>query len=260
MVFEIKHISFFYGNKKIINDISIQIEKGKFYGILGPNGSGKTTLLDLLSSHKRPVSGSVVFSGKDLNTYSRKQLAQKIAIVPQNFYINFPFTVSDIVMMGRYPYIPRFARPNPADMEMVETMMRQTEVFELRNRFITELSGGERQRVVFARALVQDTPVLILDESTSNLDIRHTIDLMNLVSEKVNHADGTVIAVFQDINLASVYCDNLIFMKNGSVITHGDKHDVLNSDTIRTVFDVDSKIAFEPFINASQVFFRISQC
>ncbi len=256
MGFEVNHISFFYGSKKIINDISIEIEGGKFYGVLGPNGSGKTTFLDLLSAHRSPVSGSVTYEGKDLAAYNKKQLAKRMAIVPQNFYINFPFTVADIIMMGRYPYIPRFAQPAAADWEVIDTVMQQTEVFEFRDRFITELSGGERQRVVFARALVQATPVLILDEATSNLDIRHTIDLMNLVSSRVKRSGVTVIAVFQDINLASVYCDDLIFLRNGAIVDHGAKDMVLNTATIKTVFDVDSKIAFEPYINAQQVVFK----
>jgi iron complex transport system ATP-binding protein len=256
MGFKVDNISFFYGNKKIIDDITIEMESGRFYGVLGPNGSGKTTFMDLLSSHRRPVDGSVTYDGKELAAYTKKQLARRVAIVPQNFNINFPFSVADIIMMGRYPHIPRFARPAAADVEAVEAVMLQTQVFDFRHRFITELSGGEKQRVVFARALAQETPVLILDEATSNLDIRHTIDLMNLVSAKVKRSCVTVIAVFQDINLASVYCDDLIFLKNGAVVDYGAKEAVLNAETIRTVFDVESQIAFEPFINAKQVVFR----
>jgi ABC-type cobalamin/Fe3+-siderophores transport system ATPase subunit len=256
MGFDVKNISFSYGSKKIIDNLSIRLEHGKFYGILGPNGSGKTTFLDLLSSHRRPTTGSVFLNGKDLTSCTRKQLAKEVAIVPQNFYINFPFTVADIVMMGRHPHVPRFARPAAADLEMVAKVMHQVDLSEFRHRFVTELSGGEKQRVVLARALVQDTPVLILDEATSNLDIRHTMALMNLVSEKTKRTDGLVIAVFQDINLAAVYCDELVFLKNGVLIDHGLKAAVLNPDTIRLVFEVESKIEFEPFNNAQQVVFR----
>jgi len=256
MGFEVKNISFFYGKKKIIDNLSIRLERGRFYGILGPNGSGKSTFLDLLSSHRQPATGGVFLNGKNLTAYSRKQLAKEIAVVPQNFHINFPYTVADIVMMGRYPYIPRFARPAAADLALMEKVMHQAEAFEFRHRFITELSGGERQRVVFARALAQDTPVLLLDEATSNLDIRHTMALMNQVSEKTQRSDGLVIAVFQDINLASVFCDELVFFRNGAIVDHGRKDEVLNPDTIRTVFEVESHVEFEPFSNARQVIFR----
>ncbi|MDZ7579517.1 MAG: ABC transporter ATP-binding protein [Deltaproteobacteria bacterium] len=135
MSIEAHNISFCYGSKKIIDKLSIRLEHGRFHGILGPNGSGKTTLLDVLSSHRPPSSGSVLFNGKSLATYTRKQLAKEIAIVPQNFYINFPFTVADIVMMGRHPHIPRFARPAAADFEIVAKVMHQTQVYEFRQSF-----------------------------------------------------------------------------------------------------------------------------
>lgn len=256
MSIEANNISFCYGSRKIIDGLSVRLERGRFHGILGPNGSGKTTLLDVLSSHRPPSSGSVLYNGKCLATYTRRQLAKEIAIVPQNFYINFPFTVADIVLMGRYPHIPRFARPAAADLDLVEEVMHRTQVYELRNRFITELSGGERQRVVFARALVQDTPVLILDEATSSLDIRHTMDFMALVSTRARNSDRIVIAVFQDVNLAAAFCDELVFLKNGAVVEHGLKEAVLTPETLRKVFDVESKISYEPFNGARQVVFR----
>ncbi len=256
MGFDVNAISFYYADKPVLRDLSVHIRHGRFYGILGPNGSGKTTLLDVLAGIRPPAAGQVTYNGRALAAYTKKQLAREIALVPQNFYINFPFAVEDIVMMGRYPYIARFARPTAADIEAVEQVMRRTDVHALRHRFITELSGGERQRVVFARALVQATPVLMMDEATSNLDIRHTIDLLNLVAAKVKQEGGTAVAVFQDINLAAIYCDDLIFLKNGAVAAQGAKADVLNAATIRTVFEVDSKIAFEPYIDACQVVFR----
>ena len=168
MLFELNHIRFRYADRNVIDDISLSLAAGKFYGIIGPNGSGKTTLLDLLTRHRVPADGDIFYSGKPLALFSKKALSREIALVPQNFYINFPFTVKEIVMMGRYPHIPRFAAPSTADLKVLHEVMELTITRDFANRYITELSGGERQRVVFARALAQDAPVLILDVATSN--------------------------------------------------------------------------------------------
>jgi len=256
MPFRLEEITFYYSDKKVIDNFSLAFAPGKFYGIIGPNGCGKTTLLDLILKHLKPKSGNILYKGKTLSSYSRKDLSKEIALVPQNFYINFPFTVKEIVMMGRYPHISRFAAPSAEDIGIVHDIMEKTGISEFAERFITELSGGERQRVVFTRALVQHTPVLILDEATSNLDINYSISLLNIAFQRVQTEGLTVIAVLQDINLAAVYCDYLIFMSNGCIATHGASGEVLNPDTMRSVFNVDAKVYFETYSNSLQVVFR----
>ena len=256
MAFEVEKLAFFYEEKKVIDNISIRLEKGKFYGIIGPNGCGKTTFIDLLTKHRQPVSGSIKYKGKKLASYSKKELSKEIALVPQNFYINFPFTVEEIVMMGRYPHIPRFSAPYLKDFKTVKEIMEKTEIYDFKNRFITELSGGERQRVIFARALAQDTPVLVLDEATSNLDINYTISLLNIAKQRVRKEKKMVIAVMQNINLAATYCDDLIFIKQGHIEIHGPADDILTPDTIRSVFKVETQIYFEPYSNSKQVVFK----
>jgi iron complex transport system ATP-binding protein len=256
MPFDLTGVCFSYSEKKAINDISLSIAPGMFCGIIGPNGCGKTTLLDLLAKHRRPTAGMIAYKGRDLGSYSTKSLSQEIALVPQNFYINFPFTVKEIVMMGRYPHIPRFSAPSAEDFNIVQDIMDKTEVSEFTGRFITELSGGERQRVVFARALAQDANVLILDEATSNLDVNHSIGLLNICESCMKQKGMTIIAVMQDINLASVYCDYLVFMSAGSIVIHGATRDVLNPATMNEVFNVDAKIYEESYSGSLQVVFK----
>jgi iron complex transport system ATP-binding protein len=256
MGFKIKNLSFAYDDNKVIDNISLCLEPGRFYGIIGPNGCGKSTLLDLLTGQIRPAAGSVVFMGKDINEYSKKELSRLIALVPQNFYINFAFTAWEIVLMGRYPHIPRFSAPASEDLEIVAGIMAKTGTARFRNRFITELSGGERQRVVFARALAQDADVLILDEATSNFDINHSMGMLNLATEGVEKNGKTVITVLQDINLAAIFCEYLVFIKNGQIAAYGKTNEILSENTIKSVFNVNAKVYQDSYSNSRQVVFR----
>ena len=256
MPFELDNITFYYTDKKVIDDFSINLAPAKFYGIIGPNGSGKTTILDLLAGHRQPTNGELRYRGKALSSYSKLELSKEIALVPQNFYINFPFTVKEIVMMGRYPHIARFAAPSVDDWKIVREVMDKSEIVEFADRYVTELSGGERQRVVFARALAQDTPVLILDEATSNLDISYSLSLLNLAAGGVQSDAKTVIAVLQDINLAAAYCDYLIFMSKGQIVNHGPAREILNPEIVDSVFNVEAKVYFDNYSDSLQVVFR----
>lgn len=255
-LFEIDQISFGYKSKKVIEGLSLTLAAGVFYGIIGPNGCGKTTLLDLMINHLQPAAGRIRYKGKTLAGYSKKALSREIALVPQNFYINFPFTAKEVVMMGRYPHIKRFAAPSTQDIRFVHDIMEQTDTLEFENRFITQLSSGERQRVIFARALAQDSPVLVLDEATSNLDINHALGMLKLAAQGVANETKTVIAVMQDINLAAAFCDYLIFVRHGNVVANGPIDKILNSEILRDVFQVDSKIYFEPYSDSMQVVFK----
>jgi len=256
MLFQLKDVSFSYPDKKVLEGICLELCPGKFYGILGPNGSGKTTLLDLLFGYKRPSSGRLLYKGQVVASYGQKELAREMALVPQDFQVNFPFQVQDIVLMGRYPHISRFQAPGSKDWAILKEVLTQTGIYSFKNSYVTELSGGEKQRVIFARALAQRTPVLMLDEATSNLDVKYGFQLLDLARDRNQKEGVTVIAVFHDINQAASYCDQLIFLKQGRLVTWDQTSRVLDPDLLYEVFKVRAKVYYEPFLDCQQVVFK----
>lgn len=248
-------ICFAYDRDRIIKNISCSFVSGNFYSIIGPNGSGKTTLLDLISGFLKPDIGHIDIDQAPVQSLSKKEISKKMALVSQDYTINFPFSVKDVVMMGRHPYIPRFSHPSESDMEQVEVMMEVCGIHHLHDRKINELSGGERQRCVFARALCQDTPVLLLDEAFSNMDINHTLHMLQLVKRSVKEKNKLVISVFHDLNLASTWSDALLMLKHGKINAFGNSQEVLTQDTIKEVFDVASIVEFNEHVQAKQVYY-----
>lgn len=251
----IKSLSFSYEKLPVINDISCTFNAGHFYSILGPNGSGKTTLLDLISGFLTPDSGTIEIDNSPVRTLSQKTLSRKIALVSQDYSINFPFPVKDVVMMGRHPYIPRFSQPSPEDYDQVNHVMDQCGINHLKYRKVTELSGGEKQRCAFARALCQDTPVLILDEAFSNMDIRHTLQLLRLVKLAVKEKNRIVISVFHDLNIAAAWSEAVLMLKKGKSMAFGPAKKVFTRETIRKVFNIEPIVEYNPHVNAKQVYY-----
>jgi iron complex transport system ATP-binding protein len=254
--FLLEDAGFFYDDKAALSGLCLSLAPGRFHGVIGPNGSGKTTLLDLLMGMKTPACGKVSYNGRLVGDYSRRQLARQIALVPQDFQINFGFTVQEVVLMGRHPYMARFDRPRQDDYRLAARAMAALDVDAFVNRLITELSGGEKQRVVVARALTQDTPVLMLDEATSNLDISHTLQILNACHRLVKEQGRTVIAVLHNLNLAAAFCDELLMLRQGRVYASGTPEQVLTAANIKTVFGVESRVDFAAYCNAWQVSYK----
>jgi iron complex transport system ATP-binding protein len=254
-----EHLHFAYKDRPVLTDVSLSFAPGRVYGVLGPNGCGKSTLLDLLIRRRTPQSGRIWLKGRDLVAYRRSELARQIALVPQDFYINFPYSAREVVVMGRYPHMPRFATPSPEDWALVEKVMVHTDTLQFKDRLITQLSGGERQRVIFARALAQQTPILMLDEATSNMDIRHTLALLELAAAAPDAPKRCVIAVMQDVNLAALFCDELVLMKPQTVYAQGPVAELLNREALRAVFGVASDVFRPPAAGGLQVAFYRQQ-
>ena len=256
MGFALSGIGFAHPGKTIFDGLDLDLSAGCFTGIIGPNGCGKTTLLDLICRHRAPHKGDIRYAGKPLAEYGRRALARQIALVPQDYGINFPFSVEEVVFMGRYPHTPPFGAPSAEDVERVAQVMADCDVLAFKDRPITTLSGGERQRVIFARALAQDTPVLILDEATANLDVCHTLTLLDRVAGLVQTEKRTVIAVFQDLNLASAYSQEIVMVKAGRVVVAGPTADVLTPQNLKTVFDIQARVAVDDFTGRLQVRYK----
>ncbi|MCP3898336.1 MAG: ABC transporter ATP-binding protein [Desulfobacteraceae bacterium] len=245
-------------SSKTINNFNIEFEQGKFYSILGPNGSGKTTFLDLLTRFLKPDSGNILFDNKDILSFSKKELAKKIALVSQDYYVNFPYTVKEVVSMGRHPYMGRFFSLDEEEMDIVNTIAKTTQIQDLMERKITCLSGGERQRCIFARALCQKTPVLLLDEAFSNMDISHSFKLLKMIKKEIQDTKITVISVFHDINFASIWSDKMIFLKNGETIAMGKPEEVMTETIIQKVYNIEARVEHNKFANAKQAYFNIT--
>ncbi len=218
---EAKKLSYYINKKPILKDINLCLDEGKFYGVLGPNGSGKTTLLDLLLGLIDKSSGDVLIDGISLESIKRNNLAQIIALVPQNFNITFPYKVQEILEMGRYPFKKRLRGLSSYDYDIIEAAKKSFNLYALDKKDITSLSGGEKQRIAFAKAIIQSTPVIFLDEATSNMDPYYAHFALNEVKKSIKDNKKTVISVFHDMNLAARYCDEIILLKDGNILDKG---------------------------------------
>lgn len=235
---EIDDLSFGYNKHSVLKDINFKIEDRQFISIIGPNGSGKTTLLKMLNNLYKPEKGNVLVHGENIVNFKGKSLAKKVALVPQDTNMDYDFSVEDVVLMGRYPYIGRFEKEKKTDHEIVEEALKLTNVYHLRKKNINEISGGERQRVIIAKALAQKPDIILLDEPTSHLDINHQMEILILL-RKLNKENGTtIILVIHDINLANRYSDSIILLNKGSILGMGRPSEVINSYNIEKAYNL----------------------
>lgn len=247
VIIKTKNIDWSYNGTRVLDDVSINIKPGTFTGILGPNGAGKTTLLKLILNLLQAEKDSILIKGQDIRTFSRKALAKIEAYVPQNVKIDFNFTVEQVVLMGRTPFLGRFDRESREDLEIAEWAMKETGVDGLKEKLITHLSGGELQRVIIARALTQEPSILALDEPTSHLDIHHQINILSIIRSLAKKKSLTIIAVLHDVNHALEYCDNLFLLDKGKIVNSGSPEKVITPESMKEIYDLNVKITKNPF-------------
>ena len=235
-----------YHDRPVLHAVSFNVREGEFCGLLGPNGSGKSTLLKALGGVLRPWSGRAELFGADVQTLSPRAIARRVAVIPQGVNILFPFTVEEIVAMGRHPHLGRFEREGQHDRDAVRRALDETDTAALVGRPVDELSGGERQRVVIARALAQEPELLLLDEPTTHLDINHQVEVFELLARLNRERGLTVLAISHDVNVCAEYCRRLLVLKDGRLVGDGTPGALLTPELVRDVYGAPVHVLANP--------------
>ncbi|MGA1822158.1 MAG: ABC transporter ATP-binding protein [Thermoplasmatota archaeon] len=239
----IRDLHFSYGNgSEVLKGIDLDLSTGDLLGIIGPNGSGKSTLLGCMSGVRPIERNRVYLKGRDIRELRRRDIARIMAVLPQERAVGFDFRVNEIVSMGRYPYMGRFEFGGTEHEAVVEKAMKYADVWKFRDKRFSNLSGGEKQRVNIARSLAQEPELLLLDEPTKDLDIRHALDILGLVESKNRDEGLTVAVVLHDLNLAARFCRRIAVMKEGRLVSAGEPREILTSRMIRDVFGVRARV------------------
>jgi iron complex transport system ATP-binding protein len=241
-IFEVKDLSAGYENGPVIKDISFSIKQGESISILGKNGAGKSTLIKALQGLLKNVSGRVTVDGENVLSLKPRQIAKKIAYVPQIFSFAFEFSVMEIILMGRYIHQGRLGGCSTKDLETIEEVMSLTQITHFRDKKIAHLSGGERQRVFIARALAQDTPLIFLDEPSSHLDISYQVEIYHILKRLQEEKGKTILCTEHNINLAIPYSRKIIFLKEGQIQAMGPPEKLITKENIKDVFEADVEI------------------
>ena len=252
-IIDTRSISMNFRNKSILSDVTFKVSAGEFFVIIGPNGAGKTSLLKVLSGLQKAQQGSVTIKGANINKYSRRNLSRILAIVPQQIEVGFPFTVSETVIMGRTPHLGILGMESKNDFHIAEEAMKFTEVNHLAERKLFQLSGGELQRVIIARAICQQPEIILLDEPTTALDPAHQLKIMDLMERFRIQYNTTIIMVSHDLNLASMYGDRLLLLKEGGVIKTGDPKTVLNKSLLEESYGCKMLIDENPLGQVARI-------
>ncbi|MFL2914848.1 MAG: helical backbone metal receptor [Nitrospinia bacterium] len=255
---EVKNLVFAYDSEPILKDISLSVEKGEFIGLIGPNGSGKSTLLKLMGGVMNLSDDAVWINDQPINTIKKKVLARDITWISQEHPMVFPFTVQEIVLMGRHPYLPPLSFEGKEDYRIARDAMEITQTSQFSNRYFSEISGGEKQRVMLASAIAQEPEIMLLDEPTSALDLKYQIQILNILKRLNEEKNITLILAMHDLNLASRYCRRLILLDDGAIVRNGTPAEVLKKEVLENVYGVhvnlhnlDGEVLVHPITSGS---------
>ncbi|MDK2879699.1 MAG: cobalamin transport system ATP-binding protein [Thermoanaerobacteraceae bacterium] len=255
LLLKVENLNFKYQDTDVLKGINLEVNAGDFVGILGPNGCGKTTLLNNINQWLKPHRGSIYLKNINIRKLKPKILAKHIATVPQDTSIEMSFTVEQVVLMGRNPYLVNFEAEKERDFAIAEESMKYMDIWHLKEKPVRELSGGEKQRVLIARALAQEPELLLLDEPTSHLDINYQWELLGFLKKLCLNRGITIIAVMHDINLASMFCDKIILLKDHKIFKMGPLIDVINEKNIKEVFNMDVHVCFQEYTGRPVIVF-----
>lgn len=237
---EVKKLFKRYSNKTVVEDVSLEIQKGKITSFIGPNGAGKSTVLSMISRLITKDSGEVLIDGKDMSSFKSNELAKKIAILKQANHINIRLTIRELVAFGRFPYSQ--GKLTKEDWKYVDEAIDYMELAGMQEKFLDQLSGGQQQRAFIAMVIAQNTEYVLLDEPLNNLDMKHSVQIMKVLRRLADELGKTVIIVIHDINFASCYSDYIVALKDGKVVHNGPTDQVINSDVLRDIYDMDIEI------------------
>ena len=237
---QIRGLSKAYGEKKVVEDVSLDIEKGKLLSLIGPNGAGKSTVISMVTRLLDKNSGEVLLEGEDLFTKPDNELAKKISILKQSNNLDLNITVRELIAFGRYPYCK--GRLKQEDNDKIDEAIKYMGLGEFEDRMIDELSGGQRQRVYIAMTIAQDTEYIFLDEPLNNLDMKHSVQIMQILRRLCRERNKTIIIVIHDINFASCYSDNIVALKDGKLAISGTKDEVIQENILREIYEMDIQI------------------
>lgn len=251
VIFSIENLFWAVDSQVILNDISLDIFQGEFVGFIGPNGAGKSSLLRCLYGKNKQTSGQIHFKSKPLSQYSRREVAQEVAVLIQEPPTQFDMSVYDVVALGLIPHRPLLAFNSQQDKKIVEDAIEKVELKNKIHDAFNTLSGGEKQRVMVARAIVQKPKVLILDEPTNHLDVQHQIDVLRLAKDM----SITVLLSIHDLNIASAFCDRLMLMNQGKIVTCGSSESVLTRENLRNVFNIEAQVEPHPYHKGHRITF-----
>ena len=254
----VRGLGFSHGSHAVLRGISLDLYPGRHYIVAGPNGAGKSTLLDILSRLKRPGAGTLGILDRDAGEYSSRQLARIVALAPQEFRLDFSFSIREIVAMGRRPYLDRWGRMGVEDMRIVEQALGETHLAAIAGRSVTALSGGERRRCIVARTLAQTTPIVFFDEPDSGLDIAQSLSVMSL-ARRLAENGALVVTVSHDLNLAARYGHEFIFLKGGMLVTSGPVEEVFTDAILSRLYETEARVGQDAFSGGSIVSFRMKE-